>query len=427
MADAVGLPRHTFLLACLRGLYDREDTSGLREIERELLLLRVVDAHPLPDEGEMQRLRAEIAGDTTAEHRREPGRRRTPEQMLDALTENKVQTFGIRCAILGTFYDDPEAPSELLFGSDIDNITAYQRLMVYKPHSASLERLVSFVSRDAGRPPRERMELEIGQLRYASTRRRESIDAKRRFNVPVKVDIADFVAHKTAVFGMTRLGKSNTMKVIATSIYRYGKERNHKIGQLIFDPAGEYAEENPQDGTALAKLSDTDVVRYRFGARADELEAETNLRPLALNLFDETQIQSARDLVNHHALSENESQYVKAFIAAKVLDPPDPHDPSYHSERTHARRSRGLFYATLLKAGLKPNSQWRYDLPASQALATELASLAHPNGSSLAFVSTVVSARGSVKLDAAQLQTTCEAIAHHGVTAQPPATNVPSG
>ena len=51
---------------------------------------------------------------------------------------------------------------------------------------------------------------------------------------------------------MTRTGKSNTTKIIAKSVYELRTNENSKdkplrIGQIIFDPNGEYANENVQD------------------------------------------------------------------------------------------------------------------------------------------------------------------------------------
>ena len=118
-----------------------------------------------------------------------------------------------------------------------------------------------------------RRPFEIGTVRYASTRRRERLAtaAGRPTDVPVQIDIADIVAHKTAVLGMTRKGKSNTNKVMAAMTHQYATEQRMKIGQLIFDPAGEYANVNVQDGTALAQIGDEHVVRYRLGATDAEL------------------------------------------------------------------------------------------------------------------------------------------------------------
>lgn len=414
--DAVGLPQHAFLLACKRDVRDR--FSDICDRDREIVLLRVVDTTPLPDDGTMDRLRAELGHEATYEHTRSPEKRRSEQQLIDPLTANKAATFGIRCDILGTFYSDPDRPKELMFGSDLTSISAWGRLMVYKPHGDSLSQLVSFLAKDPN-GERQPMMVEIGELRYASTRRRYRSDdgSERQFAVTVKVDIADFIAHKTAVFGMTRLGKSNTMKVIASSVYRYSAETGTPIGQLIFDPAGEYASDNQQDKTSLASISDDKVVRYRFGARADEIAA--NLKPLALNLFDEAIVEAAREVVASHATAANPSQYVRNFAHADFLDPLDQHDPGYRSKLTRARRARGLFYATLIRARLAPPRGWKFCLPASQDLIDEVKGKQHPDGPnrSLGFLLTPAKGRvngvSGVQLDADELLTMCETIAHH--------------
>lgn len=71
-------------------------------------------------------------------------------------------------------------------------------------------------------------------------------------DVPFYVYPAGLLSQKTALFGMTRTGKSNTTKIIAKSVYefRYPKEtgcKSLRIGQIVFDPNGEYANENAQD------------------------------------------------------------------------------------------------------------------------------------------------------------------------------------
>ena len=143
---------------------------------------------------------------------------------------------------------------------------------------------------------------------------------------PVQIDIADIVAHKTAVLGMTRKGKSNTNKVMAAMTHQYATEQQMKIGQLIFDPAGEYANVNVQDGTALAQIGEEHVVRYRLGATDAELRDDRNLRSLALNFFDEASIAIVWELTRDFVLRLNTSQYVQAFVNADVAGPSNPED-----------------------------------------------------------------------------------------------------
>ena len=74
----------------------------------------------------------------------------------------------------------------------------------------------------------------------------------------------DFLARRTAVFGMTRTGKSNTVKQLVSVVMRTGMERGLKIGQIIYDLNGEYANANQQDKGSIAEVYPDDTIRYRM-------------------------------------------------------------------------------------------------------------------------------------------------------------------
>jgi hypothetical protein len=132
---------------------------------------------------------------------------------------------------------------KLCFGSDI-NYYPNRGLKVYKPRSKVLQQIVNFrdplIFRDSRIPM-----VEIGQVRYASTNRR----FQQVTSVSVSVTPTDLLGQKTALFGMTRTGKSNTTKITLKAIFalRWAKTEPQRIGQLVFDPNGEYANENTQD------------------------------------------------------------------------------------------------------------------------------------------------------------------------------------
>src|SRR6185312_293503 len=90
--------------------------------------------------------------------------------------------------------------------------------------------------------------VKLGYVRYASTNRKyQKID-----DVPVYIYPADLLSQKSALFGMTRTGKSNTTKIISKSVFelrtpKKSESASLRIGQIIFDPNGEYANENVQD------------------------------------------------------------------------------------------------------------------------------------------------------------------------------------
>jgi hypothetical protein len=80
-------------------------------------------------------------------------------------------------------------------------------------------------------------------VRYASSHRAfQQVDG-----VPVSITPTDLLGQKTALFGMTRTGKSNTTKIVLKTIFELRWPAALRIGQVIFDPNGEYANENAQD------------------------------------------------------------------------------------------------------------------------------------------------------------------------------------
>lgn len=418
--QAHGIPLHAFLLASTAELADPGRPGQTPADDEEVILLRVVDNAPVPQENDLEFLRASAGMDLVVEAGR--GQPRPREEMIDPLTEAQMQTAGIRCAILGTFYDEdsPSGP-RLAFGSDIDNVYAAARLWVYKPFGASLQEIVSYIAEQKADEPRR--PFPIGTVRYASTRRRERLAEKagRPTAMPVSIDIADIVAHKTAVLGMTRKGKSNTNKVMAAMTHQYAKEQGLTIGQLIFDPAGEYAYVNRQDETALAEIGADDVIRYRLGATEEELASDDGLRSLALNFFDDGSIAIVWELVGDFVRRLNEAQYVQAFLAADVVGPSNPQTNDDYRALSHSRRARALAYACFLKAGLKAPAGWRMYVPLKKAVREALIAVGGRNGEDMGFLRTVVlSKRGdAARLDADQLLTVAEALAAESLSASP--------
>ena len=60
--------------------------------------------------------------------------------MIDPLTDVAMQTSGLTCDVLGTFYDqDGPGGAQMAFGSDVDNVYASSRLRVFKPWGESLQ------------------------------------------------------------------------------------------------------------------------------------------------------------------------------------------------------------------------------------------------------------------------------------------------
>ena len=69
------------------------------------------------------------------------------------------------------------------------------------------------------------------------------------------------------MFGKTRFGKSNIIKLIAQSIIETTK-KFHNVGQLIFDIDGEYASDNPQDDcSSIRSIYPNDCTVYALSKK----------------------------------------------------------------------------------------------------------------------------------------------------------------
>ncbi|MGH3008542.1 MAG: ATP-binding protein [Gaiellaceae bacterium] len=378
--QANGVPQHCFLLAAVKEMTDDEEAVGMDAADREVILLRVLRETTLPNQSELTALRAEVMDRIITE------RYQTRPQsgpVADVLTREVMQRAAFRCQVLGTFYED-EAGG-LQFGKDIDNVYAAGRYEVSKPWGASLQTIVDHCELPLGEQQGE-VDTEaspnadlpdggrfpIGTLRYSSTQRRELIARDAGIGsteVTVSVRAKDFVAHKTAVFGMTRAGKSNTMKVIATAVHEYAHRSGVRVGQLIFDPTGEYAYPNPQDGTALFQISN-DVRVYRLGATEADIAA--GFRPLSLNFFRQEDIEAVWSLISTY-LREYDAQYIQNFLAT---EPQLETDGMERGDKRRTEALRAMLYACLLKANFRPPANWSYRLPMKDELHQQL--VQHP-------------------------------------------------
>lgn len=260
---------------------------------------------------------------------------------LDPFTKNRASFTGLRCRILGTFYeDDVDGTRRLEFGADVDNFYATSTYRVLKPVGVGLSTIASYLKP----APHPVQRVQIGAVRYSATRRRAL--ASKQADAAVLVNIHDFIGHKTGLLGMTRTGKSNTAKIIVARTFLVSAERkaagHRPIGQLIFDPQGEYANDNTQDGTAIAAIGERHVRIYRFGAGAEQ----AHVRPLGINFFDPAQIEAVQSMIAEQLRVDGNSGYVRDFAGTEFGDV-----QSDRRRTAHAQRGRLVLYAALLRAG----------------------------------------------------------------------------
>jgi len=338
-ADTGGIPQFSFLLATAREV----GTGG--GDDDEVLLLRVEGTAPLSLERDLLGVREEALRDALSKLD-DPSPSVVLDVDLDPFTRNRISFTGLSCRILGTFYEESRDGRQVLqFGHDVDNFYATSSYRVYKPIGEGLSAIASYIKPEA--EPAQKV--RIGAVRFSSTRRRAV--ASKQADAAVEVNIHDFIGNKTGMFGMTRMGKSNSMKTVAARVFAVSEQSRaaggQPVGQLIFDPQGEYANPNTQDGTELAAIGTEHVVIYKFGADG----REPNVRPLGFNFFDPAQIDAVKAVITA-AVADAASDYVRGFVQADFKG--DPLDGETQGEaiqrRQRAERGRLLLFGALAKA-----------------------------------------------------------------------------
>lgn len=321
-----GIAAGTFLVAVY-------DNAGNRP---EIVLLRVLGPTTLPSDSDV------VAA--MVDHYKENAATDTSANKLDSYTRYEFQFSGLECRVLGSFFLNESGRTQ--FGADVDNFYGPNNYSVYRPSGKVLEYIVNF--RDGELIPGGVGDQSIGQVRYASSRRHPSNNP-----VPVYVSALDYLGKRTALFGMTRTGKSNTVKMIikataelAPSGARLGGAKVQPSGQIIFDVNGEYANDNQQDeGTAIYQLYGADVTRY-------SILQKSGFKVMKLNFYKE--LSEGFEMIRSN-LAEDSAVYTQAFLNVN-WEEPDPKDAS--ASIRHGRRL-ACYQAILFEAGFSPPSGHR--------------------------------------------------------------------
>ncbi len=332
---AGGTPHGSFLLA-------------FNEVENdvtEALLLRVIKPTQLPTHSDVISSMIEYYKDdlqTSGEN-----------DQLDTFTRFEFSFSGLECRTLGTYYREGK---HLCFGADVENFYSAHNYIVHKPGADALGLIANYREEDN---PSLSGSLRIGKVRYSSSTRFQSADDE----VPVYVQAQDFLGKRTALFGMTRTGKSNTVKKIIDATTEMSEKAKasdasgnqaddlldpfsdglpkQPVGQIVFDINGEYANANLQDeGTAIFE-------KYKDLTHRYSVISKPGFKVMMVNFYRD--IDRGFDLVRSH-LDSDTADYVQAFTS---VDMAPPEDPSDFSSKTRWERRVAAYQCCLYAAGLE--------------------------------------------------------------------------
>lgn len=268
---------------------------------------------------------------------------------LDVFTQSELQWGALKTAVLGMYYPHPDRPNAIELSGDLNNIVSAHKYLVYAPSDELLDLIIN-----ATVPQENRC--SIGTLRL--TECRLPLPGQTLHTVPVAISTNDFKGTRTAMFGKTRTGKSNIVKIIAESVILTTRRalteddpRTHTVGQVIFDINGEYANDNPQDESAsLATAHADDCQVYAITPKAN-----TPSRPLKLDFY-------AHPDISHRILAKfireqdrHLPDYVSSFLSVEVPSFEDIERMEDWGDQNRARRKILMYWAILHRAGYVPN------------------------------------------------------------------------
>ncbi|MBE9171382.1 DUF87 domain-containing protein [Pleurocapsales cyanobacterium LEGE 06147] len=355
---AKGIPQGCFLLAYYDNELDEKNNV-------EAILLRVIQPTKLPTDQEVISSMVEYYKDNIKTGD-------TKRSQLDTFTRYEFSFSGLECSVLGSFYKDSNEITR--FGADLENFYSAHNYSVIKPSSNILKAIANYREDNT---PGGSGDIKIGKVRYSSSRRFQQTEE----DVPVYVQATDFAGKRTALFGMTRTGKSNTLKKIIQAcvemsdnallvldqskespeeVLKPFTEDNHPkypIGQIIFDINGEYANPNLQDqGTAIFDMYKKQTVRYSTVKKDDFLEMKVNFYKEVENGFEL--------IKTYKTIAEDKSRFATNFKSIDLTKPED-YDTNY-SAKTRYDRKLAVYLCCLYRAGFEIDINFKVSFSASK-------------------------------------------------------------
>lgn len=308
-----GIPRNSLLIMV---------PADFEAFPTHFTLLRVRESFPTPLSREVQQTYFELQ------------KRSMPE--LDVFTQSELQWGALKTSVIGMFYPNPDDNKKIEFSGDLNNFVSAHNYELYSPNDEILDLIVNSLVSEENR-------FTIGKLRL--TECRLPLPKKPLPDVDVQVSTKDFMGARTAMFGKTRLGKSNVVKLIAQSLIETTKETKN-VGQIIFDINGEYANDNSWDGNkSLASICCDYCVVYALTTKTS-----TPSRPLKLDFYEVPDTSHKIIAALLKEAGKDGSGYISSFLSVDI-PPFEKLVELKGGDILRARRKILMYWAILNSAG----------------------------------------------------------------------------
>ena len=311
-----GIPRGSFLIMV---------PNNFSDVKPHFTLLRVTGVSSTPLESKVQETYFEMQ------------KKSMPE--LDIWTQSELQWGALDCDVLGMFYANNEDNNKLEFSGDVNNIVSPHMYEVYAPNEELLDLIVNGIVKSE-------FQKDIGKLRTMECQ--FDIDKQSSKDIDVKISMKDFMGCRTAMFGKTRLGKSNVVKLLAQNMIDVTRETKN-VGQLIFDINGEYANDNPQDGNKSIYSANKDICEVYALTKRPETESKS----LKLNFY-ETPFE-CMDVIKDELIGAS-GDYVKAFFNVAMPSIEDIKTEDQQAKNHYVRKIQ-IYWSILHVAGFELSNE----------------------------------------------------------------------
>lgn len=343
-----GVPKTSFLIATLNNF-----TYNSQNIPEHFILLQVQETTGTPASPEMKQTYYSWI------------KKANPE--LDDFTKDDLTWNALKCKIKGMFYKNSNGFFE--YSADLNILFSPLYYVVYKPNNKLLNIILNsdFLNKKTkAENLNKKFDLiELGK--YRAIENNLLINNQKEEVTPIFAKLQDFLGCRTAMFGKTRLGKSNTVKLLVRNILQLtDEEKNseYSVGQLIFDVNGEYAFKNEQDRTCIKDMFENRTEVFTLNQNKTDKYKE-----LKINFYENPSVglQILKELLEQNG---DNSHYMKGFYNLE-LPTIDDIKNLHQSEKLRPMRKLFIYWAILKKGGfplqneanlLKNIGQYSFDL-----------------------------------------------------------------